>query len=253
MAELVTYESNESGYGVIRLQRPEKRNAISLEMGKAIKSKLAQAETDDLKFLILTSSEKSMFCAGGDLHDLHGDLTNEEAHARLYPMMELLHQLLRFPVPVIAILNGDALGGGCELATACDIRMAYKDTKFGFIQTNIGILPGWGGGSMLYQKVQPSFALDWITSGSILPASILQEKGWIHHLVEDETQEIEEILSPYLKKSREQMCLLKSQFIANLDTAGLLEQMKIEVKASASLWDSEAHKQALNEFSAKKK
>lgn len=253
MDRLVTYEEHESGYGVISLNREEKRNAISLDMAAQLKAKIQQAERRNLKFLILTNPERTMFSAGGDLKDLHGELTCVEAYERLYPMQEVLQMLLDFPVPVIAKLNGDALGGGCELATACDIRVAKEDTKFGFIQTNIGILPGWGGGALLYKKVNPSFALDWITSGELLSAQELREEGWIQHLNAEEKLKGKDTFSSYLRKSREQMHLLKSQFQKNLNVDQLKKEMEAESKASASLWESDAHKSALANFSRRKK
>src|SRR5690625_5646758 len=88
-----------------------------------------------------------MFCAGGDLINFHGELTPDEAFSRLYPMKEVLYDIASFPVPTICLLNGDALGGGCEIATACDFRIAKETTKFGFVQSKLGIVPGWGGGT----------------------------------------------------------------------------------------------------------
>lgn len=251
MGELVTYERKE-GFSIICLNRPEKRNAISLEMAELLLEKLEQAEEDEIKFLVLTGAGDRMFCAGGDLNELHGELTNEEAFQRLCPMMTVLKKIINFPVPVIALLNGDALGGGCELATACDIRIARENTKFGFIQTNIGILPGWGGGAILYKKIQPSFALEWVMGGEILPAEELRNYGWIQNVASEERWDSEQLLERYNKKSLKQMRLLKAQFKTNIQVETLSEQMIEEVKTSSSLWDSEEHRKALEKFSQRK-
>ena len=253
MGEQITYEIKEGNYGVICLNRPEKRNAISVGMAEMFMEKLEQAEQDELKFLIITGAGDRMFCAGGDLKDLHGDLSNEEAFTRLSSMLDVLRRILDFPVPVMALLNGDALGGGCELATACDIRIAKENTKFGFIQTNIGILPGWGGGAVLYKKVLPSFALHWIATGDILSATELQHQGWIQTIVDEKNWAKEAYLDSYKKKTVEQMRLLKTQFRANIQSAELPMLMAKEVEASASLWDSKEHLQALEKFSQRKK
>ncbi|MCM3739146.1 enoyl-CoA hydratase/isomerase family protein [Oceanobacillus luteolus] len=253
MGELITYERHMDDYGIIRLNRPEKRNAISMEMTALLKDKIQKAEKDNLKFLIITGAGNTMFAAGGDLSELHGELSSEEAYFRLFPMMEVLESILYFPVPVIAKLNGNALGGGCELATACDIRIAKENTKFGYIQSTIGILPGWGGGALLYEKVQPSFALDWITRGDVLSVQELKDRGWIHQIIEEESWEDEKYLSPYIEKSAQQMRLLKAQYRAVIQPEELRRRMVEEVKASASLWESEAHKKALENFSLRKK
>src|SRR5690625_4132257 len=103
-------------------------------MAKELMTILEEAKEDPPKFLVITGRGK-MFSAGGDLLDLHGELSADEAFSRLYPMKEVLFELVNFPMPTIGLLNGNALGGGCELATACDIRIAKNTSEFGFVQT----------------------------------------------------------------------------------------------------------------------
>ncbi|MFC2950209.1 enoyl-CoA hydratase/isomerase family protein [Virgibacillus sediminis] len=91
-----------------------------------------------------------------------------------------------FPVPVIRLLNGSAVGGGYEIATACDIRISKGTSSFGFVQSTLGILPGWGGGVLLYEKVMRDFAFQWLVEGTMYSAEQLKEKGWLHHLVAEE-------------------------------------------------------------------
>jgi enoyl-CoA hydratase/carnithine racemase len=252
MGDLVTYEQKAAGYGVITLNRPEKHNAISLKMARELAEKLQQGKEDTIKFLVISGGRGKMFSAGGDLSDLHGKLSNAEANSKLSVMTEVLQQIVHFPVPVVAALNGNALGGGCELATACDIRIAKEHTKFGFIQSAIGILPGWGGGAVLYKKVNPSFALDWITTGDVYSAAALKEKGWIHHIIRQEHWERGDFLTAYVEKSREQMFLLKAQFNTAIQADSLSGLMMEETASSAGLWESDAHKQALENFSRRK-
>src|SRR5699024_4071362 len=100
--------------------------------------------TETISFLVIESNGSTSFCAGGDLYEYHGELTEDEAFEKLSVMMHVLRSIILFPLPVIALLGGNAFGGGCELATACDFRIAKEGTQFGFVQSNIGILPGWG-------------------------------------------------------------------------------------------------------------
>ncbi|MBU8790191.1 MULTISPECIES: enoyl-CoA hydratase/isomerase family protein [Bacillaceae] len=240
-------------YGVIYLNRPEKRNAISKEMAAMLGTILDKAKKEEIKFLVLTSKDNKMFCAGGDLTYLHGNLSREEAYARLNPMKEILYKIALFPVPVIALLNGNALGGGCELATACDIRIARKNTKFGFIQANLGILPGWGGGTLLYHKVSSSFALEWLTEARVMDCHLLEKKGWINRVVnEHEIDDMDVLLKDYISKSYRQMRLLKDQHIKSWTNRNLFFEMTEEVKKTAMLWDSEEHKQAVEKFLLRK-
>jgi len=231
------------------LNRPEKHNAVSKEMTKELMAILAEAKKDTLKFLVVTG-KGNMFCAGGDLHDLHGDLTTDEAFSCLYSMKEVLFELVNFHVPTIALLNGNALGGGCELATACDVRIAKESSQFGFVQTKLGILPGWGGGALLYEKVKPSFAMNWLMEASILKADYLMEQGWLHKTVANEEWEgnFNNILKPYISKSYEQMKLLKMQYKKKIASLSLSSFMSEEVKNCASLWETPEHKAAVSKF-----
>ncbi|WP_100011059.1 enoyl-CoA hydratase/isomerase family protein [Lentibacillus sediminis] len=249
MTEEVLYQRLEAGYGEICLNRPAKRHAISAEMTALFKKKLDQARQDQLKFLVITASGDDLFCAGGDLHYLHGELTAEEALCRLSPMKELLYEIAAFPVPTICLLNGNAFGGGCEIATACDIRIAREKGRFGFIQSTIGIIPGWGGGALLYEKVAPDFAFQWLMEGNVFSAPVLKERGWIHHLAAEEVwANRESLLEPYTSKSHKQMKILKAQYKNKLSISRLSSLMNEEVESCASLWDSPEHKEAVRKF-----
>ncbi|GAB3068035.1 enoyl-CoA hydratase/isomerase family protein [Virgibacillus ainsalahensis] len=254
MTEIVKYQKFAEGYAEICLNRPEKHNAISKEMAKELRNSLEKAKKETIKFLVLTGSGNKMFCAGGDLNYLHGELTPDEAFFRLSTMKEVLYEIVSFPVPVICLLNGDGLGGGCEIATACDIRIAKKTAKFGFVQSNLGILPGWGGGALLYEKVNPSFALRWLMEANMFNAIELKENGWIHHLVCDENwNHREAILTPYITKSYSQMKILKRQYLNKLSGTKLSSIMCDEVRSSAGLWDSKEHKDAVLKFQSRER
>lgn len=246
MEQHIVYE--EDTYGTILLNRAKKRNAISLNMATRLSELLDGLQSAPPKFLVIKSAGDDIFCAGGDLNELHGELNEESAYNRLQPMREVLYKIALFPVPTICLLQGNALGGGCELATSCDIRIAKAGTKFGFIQSNLGILPSWGGGALLYEKVLPSFALQWLTEGSFFDAHHLQEKGWIHRIVFAEDWDEEEILTNYMSKSVEQLAFLKKQYIESLDVNNLPEKMAEESWQSAKLWPSPEHKLAVQRF-----
>jgi len=249
MEELVQYQLFKEGYGLIRLNRPQKHNAISREMADLFLEKLKNARNNDIKFLIITGAGQKMFCSGGDLNHLHGDLSSDEAFKELYPMKECLYELVSFPVPTVCLLNGDALGGGCEIATACDFRIGKKGTKFGFVQSKLGIIPGWGGGELLYKKVHPSFAYRWLLGADIFDIDYLEKQGWIHRIVDiDNWENHHEILEPFLSKSIEQMKYLKKQYNTNLSVLSLSAQMNEEVQSSAILWESPEHKEAVERF-----
>ena len=189
-----------------------------------------------------------MFCAGGDLNELNDQLTEDEAYEDLKPMKEFLFKLATFPLPTIALLHGIALGGGCELATACDFRIAKEDTRFGFVQANLGILPGWGGGALLYEKVAPTFAYKWIIDGDVYSAAYLEENNWIHKIIPGDEWDENKIFETYLKRSHGQMLHLKSQYLEKINQAKIYTAMDLESRRCASLWESEEHISAVAAF-----
>lgn len=245
----IIYEQVADGYGVITLNREHKRNAISQAMAQQLNELLDELKENPPKFLVLKSAGENVFCSGGDLTELHGELSEEEAFTVLSPIRQMLYKIAMFPVPTIGLLQGNAFGGGCELATACDIRIAKEGTKFGFIQSNLGILPGWGGGALLHKKVHPSFALQWITEGTIFQADELVTKGWLHRVVEASIWNDEAtVLEAYIKKSKAQLTFLKQQFLQSIDEKDIGKKMEAESRQSAHLWPSEEHKQAVQRF-----
>lgn len=245
----VAYKRHSEGYGEITLQRPQKHNAINGAMITELAACLEQAKEDTISFLVITGAGNDTFCAGGDLHYFHGEMDSEHAFSLLYPMKEILHTILLFPVPTICLLNGNAFGGGCELATACDIRIAKANTRFGFIQSTLGIVPGWGGGTLLYEKVHTSFAFQWMTEGAIYSVEKLYDKGWIHTIVspEDFTNH-NVILKPYIRRTIDQMGILKSQYKQQILALSLSARMNDEVRHCASLWNSTTHQKAVEQF-----
>lgn len=242
----IIYE--ETKYGTIYINRTEKHNAISVEMAQELSVKLEQIKDRPINFLIIKSAGDT-FCAGGDLNDFNGNLSEDEAYDRLHIMKQVLFQIVTFPVPTICLLQGNAYGGGCELATACDIRIAKETTSFGFIQSKLGILPSWGGGALLYEKIHPSFAFHWLTVGKMYSANFLHDKGWIHEVISEDNWEDEQmILKNFTQKTLEQMRYLKNQHIEALSIPILLEKMEKESARCSALWGSQVHKQAIKSF-----
>lgn len=249
MHPTISYEAGT--YGTLRLNRPEKHHAVSLEMAVQLQEILAEIKKSDIDFLVLESTGAGSFCAGGDLTDFHADLTEEEAHTALTSMRSVLQEIVKLPMPTICLLHGDAYGGGCELATACDIRLAKEGTKFGFIQSTLGILPGWGGGAILYRKVAESFAFSWLMEGQIYDASYLHEKGWLQRIIpHQDWADKEQMLAPYMAKSSRQLRLLKKQYQEIALKGDMFAQMETEVRNCASLWASDIHQAHVNAFLA---
>lgn len=248
MTQEVKYIKDSRGFGTLFIDRANKKNAISTNVAKKLNKLIDQISIEEINFLVLDSAESNVFCAGGDLNELNDELTEDEAYEDLKLMKDFLYKLATFPLPTIALLHGMALGGGCELATACDFRIAKEKTRFGFVQTNLGILPGWGGGALLYEKVAASFAYKWLLEGEIYTADYLVDQGWIHKLVPADEWDKEKILEVYLKRSHGQMMHLKSQYLEKINQSNMYTAMDLESRRSASLWESEEHISAVSAF-----
>lgn len=154
----------------VTINRPEKRNALSLALLDQIGETFRHYSDHDIKCAVLTGAGDRCFAAGGDLKEL--DAVRSEADARA--MSERGHRALDairyFPVPVIGALNGLALGGGAELAMACDLRVATSHAELGLIQSQLNVTTAWGGGIDLINAVGNSAALAILCSGRRLSA-----------------------------------------------------------------------------------
>ena len=129
---------------VLTLDRPEALNAISPEMLDAIDGHLDTIEAEpELRVVVLTGAGDKAFTAGADINHVR-QATALEARRWAKQGHAVANRLEAFPRPVIAAVNGYALGGGCELALACDIRLASEKARFGLPEVTLGILPGWG-------------------------------------------------------------------------------------------------------------
>jgi enoyl-CoA hydratase len=142
------------------INRPEKRNALSRDVLRSIAAAFSNHAGDEsLKAAVVTGAGDKSFAAGGDLKDLASIRTLDEAAKMADDAKAALHEIRRFPVPVIAALNGDAMGGGAELAMACDFRVAASHARIGFVQGRLNVSTAWGGGIDLMYLVGPHAAL----------------------------------------------------------------------------------------------
>jgi enoyl-CoA hydratase/carnithine racemase len=153
----------DGGVAVVTIDRPQVRNAISPATMDALEAALDTA--DGAGVLVLRGGGDRAFVSGGDLKELARIRTHEDAVAMALRMRRLCDRIATFPAPVIAALNGHALGGGAEVAVAADIRVAADDIRIGFNQADLAIMPAWGGAERLAGLVGRAQALLLITTG----------------------------------------------------------------------------------------
>jgi enoyl-CoA hydratase len=175
------------GLAVLTIDRPHARNAISLDTMDQLEKALDAAE--GASALAITGAGDRAFVSGGDLKELSAIRTEEDAAAMARRMRSICDRLARFPAPVIAALNGHALGGGAEVAVAADIRLAADDIKIGFNQVALEIMPAWGGAERLAALVGKSRALLLAGTGTVLDAVDAERIGLIDQVLPRSTFE----------------------------------------------------------------
>ena len=180
MGELVRLEKAD-GIGTIRLDRPP-MNALNVQVQDEIQQAAAEA-TDDasIRAVIVYGGEK-VFAAGADIKQML-DMTYTDMSARAAALTRALGSVARIPKPVVAAIAGYALGGGCEIALACDWRIAAADAKLGQPEISLGIIPGAGGTQRLPRLVGPARAKDLIMSGRLVGAEEALAIGLIDRIV----------------------------------------------------------------------
>ncbi len=181
--ENITYEKIDRT-AVIRINRPAKMNALNIqtiqEIGQAHQNALADAE---ISAIILTGSGEKAFAAGADIAEF-ASFTAEEGENLSRSGQQIFRNLELSPKPVIAAVNGFALGGGCELAMSCQIRIASTNAKFGQPEVNLGLIPGYAGTQRLVRYIGTSQALELLLTGDMINAEKAQQLGLVNRVVE---------------------------------------------------------------------
>ena len=165
------------GVAVVVLDRPAVRNAINAQVQAELHDVLAGVrDRDDLGALVVTGAGQRAFAAGADIAQLRDYTLHTGLQSR---MQRLYDELEAFDKPTIAAVNGYALGGGCELAMACDIRLAADTAVFGLPETALSVLPGAGGTQRLARLVGPGRAIEMILTGRPVPAEEARQIGLV--------------------------------------------------------------------------
>ncbi|MGN6708847.1 MAG: enoyl-CoA hydratase/isomerase family protein [Candidatus Nitrosocosmicus sp.] len=168
---------------ILKINRPEALNAMNLDVIHELTRAIDLISVDQgVKVLIITGAGERSFCAGADIsYMVDIDAVTAEKYAS--SAQSMLNKLEKMEKPVIAAINGFALGGGCELALVCDIRIASDNAKIGQPEVTIGIPPGWGGSQRLLRIVGPAKAKELIFTGKMISAREAENIGLVNILV----------------------------------------------------------------------
>lgn len=180
----VVLVSVDEGTAVVTINRPDQRNALDAAVRTALRSALHDLADDDaVTAVVITGAGEKAFVAGADIRQLR---TATPADGLVGELQAVLETIASFPKPTVACVGGWALGGGCELAMACDIRVAATTARFGLPETGLGIIPAAGGTQRLVRLVGSGRALEMILTGRILTAAEALGYGLVTDMVEPE-------------------------------------------------------------------
>jgi enoyl-CoA hydratase len=250
-APVVITERPAEGVGLIRINRPEARNALNLEVRQLIGQYLTEMTDDEsIRCIVLTGNDKA-FAAGADIKEMANASTIDML---LRGTQKMWRTIYACPKPVIAAVSGFALGGGCELAMTCDIIIAGESAKFGQPEVKIGIIPGGGGTQRFPRTVGKYKAMRYVLTGDLFGAKEADAMGLVSEVVPD--AEVEKRAVAMAAQIAELAPLAiqqtKESVIRGMD-ASLETGLTLETRTLQMLFASKDQKEGMAAFIEKRK
>ena len=243
-------EKRGAGVGLITLNRPKQLNALCDELMAEVNQCLkAYDQDDEIRAIVITGNEKA-FAAGADIKEMSSRSFSE---VQKQDMLSSWQDIRSIKKPIIAAVNGFALGGGCELAMACDICIAGDKAQFGQPEVKIGTVPGAGGSQRLIRAVGKSKAMEWVLTGKRFSALEAERAGLVSRVVPAENllseaiklaEEIASLSSPVIQIAKE--CVNRSYEMT------LNEGLHYELRQFHSTWGLEDRKVGMVAFAEKR-
>ena len=242
------------GIGIITINRPDAMNAMNSDVVSELSITISDMIADkEIGVIIITGSREKAFVAGADIKAMQ-QMNAEDALEFGKTGQEMTLVIENSPKPVIAAVNGFALGGGCEISLACHIRVASENAIFGQPEVLLGLIPGWGGTQRLPKIVGTGIANELITTGNQISAQEAHRIGLVNHVVTqtelmDTCKEIgKKILNNGPNAIAKSLNCIYESFDKSIE-----DGLEFEVKAFANLFSREETKEGLSAFVEKRK
>ena len=245
--------SLENGIFTITINRPDKLNALNKEVFTDLSKVLDEIESNtEIRSVIITGAGTKAFVAGADIKEF-GGLNKEQSMAMAKRGQDIFLRMEDSLKPIVAAVNGFALGGGCELAMACHFRVASENAKFGQPEVNLGLIPGYGGTQRLVQLIGKGRAIELLVSANMIDANTALQYGLVNYVVaQDEL----------LNKVKSILAIINSK--APLAVAGCIKAanavfdetkngFNVEVEEFGKCFGTEDMKEGVNAFLEKRK
>jgi enoyl-CoA hydratase len=248
--------SQQNDIATLRVNRPEARNALNWIAQEQFAAAVAEVRADTaVRVLIITGTGDKAFVSGGDLKEL-SQHPEREAGQRLNQVMRAaLEQLTQLPIPVIAAVNGDAFGGGCEILTACDLRLATSHARFCFAQVRNALCTGWGGTGRLVNLLGQARALDLLLTSRVFLAQEAMEIGLVQQVVAQDVELETAVtnLAHSLTELPQHALAASKQLVYAAGQHATAEINQLETQRFVDLWAEPDHLEALAAFRQKRK
>ncbi len=253
----VLVESDGGGVTTVTLNRPEALNSLSLEVEETLQELLPRLEADDATRVVVITGAGRAFSAGGDVKEMRPggawDISMAERQERLEALHSVAITLHALPKPVIAMVNGVAAGAGCNLALACDLRLASEKAKFGLVFRNVGLGDDMGGAWLLPRLVGMGRALEMFFTGRIIDAAEAHRIGMVNRVVPAESlaEETYGLARSLAAGPGKALGLIKEEIYGGI-TSSFQELLDFEAQRQSALMAEHDHQEGVTAFVEKR-
>ncbi|NNE97682.1 MAG: crotonase [Pyrinomonadaceae bacterium] len=250
--ETILIEKQE-GIAVLTINRPDKLNALNSQVHLEGVAALDDLKEDkDVRVVVITGAGDKSFIAGADISEFAGK--TPVTQRAVFQNETLFNSVDTFPKPVIAMINGFCLGGGCELSLACDIRIASENAKIGQPEINLGIIPGGGGTQRLTRLIGEGKSMELILTGDMIDADTALELGLVNHVFSAEDLEEKTLKMAGKIASKSPIALqMAKEAVKTASKATLDEGLRREIDLFAICFSSEDKEEGVAAFLEKRK
>lgn len=249
--ETILVEKREQ-VAIITINRPDKLNALNSKVHEEGVNALENLRMDEqIRVVVFTGTGEKSFIAGADISEFAGQ--TPVSQRAVFQQRTLFNSIDTFPKPVIAMINGFCLGGGCELALACDIRIAGENARFGQPEINLGIIPGGGGTQRLTRLIGEGKAMEMILTGDMIDANTALNLGLVNHIYSSEelAKNTLKLAAKIATKSPIALQMAK-EAVKTASKANLDEGLKREIDLFAITFSSEDKEEGVTAFLEKR-
>ena len=245
----------ENQIATLRVNRPQARNALNWAAQAQFADGItAVSQNNNIRVLIITGTGDRAFVAGGDLKELNQYPERADGERLNRVMSDALLGLTQLPIPVIAAINGDAFGGGCEIVTACDIRIATEYARFSFAQVRNGLTTGWGGTTRMVRLIGQSRTMELLLTARLIDAKEAKAIGLIHQIVQTGGLEtaVSTLATQLIQLPRDAIAANKA-LVQHAAQHSQQENHQLETELFTNLWTHPDHLEAMRAFIEKRK